>query len=403
MVSPRRRLVRGLATAWLVAGAGAAGCALVAGLDGDRTLAAAGTGGAGAAGGAHGTTGAGGSAGAGGATHSDAGAPDGAAGAGGKACKPASYPPPPAVQDAGGAIDFVTAMHSVDLGDTGTVVGLDLDGKCTCEGDGPSCRHPDWIKEDLCDGPDGRDAQSALLFKEFSFATSGSIGTAGFSSGCASGTWSMLIRVRGYNGKADDDQVQVSLFPSAGLDKAARPAKWDGTDAWPVPPTALADGGKTVDEPRYVDAKAYVTSGHLVTSMPESEMYLAGSNAYLPIRFIAGFLVARIVPVGQTFGLRDGILAARWKTADIFDSVHAVRIKGSPLCTDSPLYAPVKHQICNFIDIYSGIATPTTTCDSISVGLAFTADPAKLGPIQALPTPPQGCPAATDPAGDDCP
>jgi hypothetical protein len=366
-----------------------AGCELVAGLDGDRTVAEG-------AGGASTTTGVGGS---GGATTT---APADAAVEAGPGCKLATYPSPPEKQGLGGSTEFVVAMRSVDLGDTENTVGLDLDGKCTGEGDGPSCLHPAWMAKDIDDSDDGRDAQSAVLFKQFSLATGGRIGSTGFTAGAEGGKWSMLLRVRGYDGALDDDQIEVAIFPSAGLHDDVRPPKWDGTDAWPVPPSCLRDGA-SLDQPKYVDAKAYVSGGKLVASLPESEFYMAGAGTCMPVRFVAGFLTATIQTSSQGFTLTDGVIAARWKIADLFASVSMLRSDDKPICTGGDLYKPVKNLICQNADIYSGIATPTTVCDSISVGLGFTASPATIGVVEPLPSEPVGCPPETDPANDHCP
>ena len=383
---------------WLIgtlAAAGlAGGCAVVAGLDGDRTMESPGSGGAGTS---TATQGGAGHAEGGGGQRDGGGAPD----AGG--CKLASVPAPPDVANAGGSVEVVAAIRALDVGDTGTTVGLDLDAKCTCEGDGPSCRHPDWMAEDACDGPEGRDARTTEVFRQLVLISGGSGGTDDFTSTAELGSWTMIVRVLGWNGLPDDDRVTVSVFPSSGLPKADKPPKWDGTDRWPVPNTAIAEGGAGVDQPRYVDLNAYVSGSVLVASLPESEMLIAGSSTYVPVHFIAGFLTGRLVDVGGKWGLREGVVAARWKLTDIFRSLSAVKVAGNRLCTGDPYYIGAKKILCELPDITGALASPTAECDAVSVGMLYDADPATIGDVTAPFEETSPCDPGKDPTNDTCP
>ena len=209
--------------------------------------------------------------------------------------------------------------------------------------------------------------------------TLGSGGTQDFSSTADKGSWTMLVRVRGWNGEKDDDRIEVAVFPSSGLPKESFPAKWDGTDAWPIPRTAIADGYSDVEHPRFVDGNGYVAGGVLVASLPESEMLIAGKNTIVPVHLTAGFVTGRLEKKGAAWAIRDGVVAARWKVSDLFTTLSVVTLAGQSLCRDSGYYAVVKKTICALPDITSELASPTADCDAVSVGMLYQAEPAKLG------------------------
>jgi hypothetical protein len=381
-----RRVVERLA---VVAALAAGGCAVVAGLDGERRLGVDGAGGGRASTTTTTTTTTGGhDAGA----VPDAGAPDA------DRCTLATFPAPPALTDAGGDVELVVAIQAIDVGDTGSVIGFDLDAKCTCDGDGPSCMRPAAADDDACDGPGGRDARSADIFKQIVLVT-GSGGTDDFSATAKKGSWTMLVRIQGWNGHADDDRVRVSVFPSSGL---PGPATWDGTDAWPIPETAIAKGASDVDHPRFFDDKAYVAGHVLVTSLPESELVIAGTEQLVSAHLTAGFVTGRLEQTPLGWALHDGTVAARWKLSDVFETLGGLRVAGAGLCKSSPYYAAAKKLVCGMPDITSTLASPTATCDAVSVGMRFQAEPAKLGAIVAVKPVDPPCKPGEGPADDSC-
>jgi hypothetical protein len=387
----------------LTAGA-ATGCELVAGLDfGATPPAGTGGGGSGGSAGGAGSGGAAGSAGAGGAT-------GGSGGQGGEVCSLASYPSPPVGAMPGGTTELVVGVRSIDVGDEGGApVGFDLDGKCTCP-DVSSCLCPDpasclapLSQKSVCDAAGGIDSQAAKLFTQLSFVTNGSVGTTELSLQAESGEWSMVARVRDYNGTPDDGQVRFSLYPVVSF-VSTNPGMplWDGQDEWTLASTGVGPGG--FDEPLYFDDNAYVSGGTLVASLPTSAIELATGDSRVPLLITAGFVVAKLVNEGGKWSLRDGVLTGRWKTTDIFSMMSAFRLAGGlPICTDDMLYGVVKDKICNLRDIFSGVGTPTTACDSLSLALGFDADPVKVSPMVAEPPMvPPGCSPQTDPANDSC-
>jgi hypothetical protein len=406
-----RRLVRWLCTfggVGFLAAALAASCA-IPGFDlVDDVVASGGTAGAGASGGGGSGTGAGGSG----------------------SCGSLRWPDPPADTGPDGqSLDIVVAVRAIDFGEgdvsMGPLIGYDLDSRCTCLGDGPSCKQPMIMNDTVhCDGPGGRDNVVANLFHAAGMFDP-SFGSAGYSQDANDGAWSVLVRIQGYNGEPDDDQVSLSLFTSGGLDKdpcfvdGTMPA-WDGNDAWPVDASSLEDPGAggggagggggcgsppppgfSVDAPLYVDTAAYVSGSVVVASLPASGILLNDEGAF--IKLTGGFVTGRLAQEGGRWQLHEGILTGRWRMTDFFQALGFMSAGGSPLCTDNPIYALFKQAVCDARDLTADVSGPTTPCDAISFAMGFEAEAAQLGWIYQGTGMPGGCPQETDPALDSCP
>ena len=385
-------------------GAGGGGCA---GDGCELGAAPPGAGGAGASGGATTSTG----------------------GAGGMGCGSKQWPSPPAASDpSSGDVEVVVALRSVDFGEGdlvgGPKVGFDLDGRCSCADDGQSCTTPDPTKQ-ACDGPMGIDNGIAELFGAAAVFEN-NFTSAHHADRANNGAWSIVIRVRGYNGEANDQQVEVAMFPSGGLDEDpchdGSPPDWDGNDAWPVMSNSLEDPGGgggggaggsancgdpgppgySLEQPKYVDPGGYVTGGVLVASLPEAGIALDSSGA--GIHLVGGFLTGRLEQMGGAWHLRDGTLAGRWPLASLFSTMSQLGSDGDPLCTDDSTYQLIRDAVCGKRDITAQISGPTAPCDAVSFAMAFDAEPAQLGIIYLTDDGVGGdCAPGTDPKDDACP
>ena len=319
-------------------------------------------------------------------------------------CTPATYPDPPGGTDDGMSVGtLVFALHSIDLGDLGTIPGYDLDHVCTCTDDaGPSCKGASAQSSTYCDQPgNGIDNQAAKLFKLIQLPVgSGVFGSTVFSAQANAGRWSLLIRVDGYNGQPNDPDVRVAIFPSKGT---AVPPTWMGNDTWPVTAASVGDGGVTT--PLFKSNGAYVTAGVLVATMPAGELTIQGGGPdTITVRLSAGVITGTLVGPAP-FHVQGGVFAGRWAITDVFDALSSYRDNnGKPICTDQITYSFAKTAICDDADILvDGTLPKSAPCDALSIALGFTADPALLGPVADAGTSTPGCPAATDPANDKCP
>ena len=373
------------------------------------------------------STTAGGTGGSGGAVHGG--------GTGGGVCEHAGYPSPPSASDPGADdVAFVLAARRLDFGETdlqnGPLVGYDLDGLCTCQGQGDSCKEPEFADAEHCDGPAGRDNAVARLFAQAA-AFSSDLSSEVHTQRAEMGLWTFLVRVDAYNGMPNDLDVRLAIYVSPGFDvdpctPATMPA-WDGNDAWPVGHTSIEPpngtggmgGGGTggsstcievadgydVDQPRFVDPRAYVTNGTLVASLAEVGIALEAGSVMPEIRMTAGFLTGELIRDTTTgrWRIENGVLAGRWQVKNVMAAVAAMLSDGELVCTDHPFYRPIEEAVCGHVDIASTLGGPTTPCDALSAALGFGAEQAQLGSVYITPGVPAGCPPELDPANDDCP
>ncbi len=361
---------------------------------------------------------------AGGTTSSSAG---GTSGGGG--CKHFSWPQPPAAPDPGADTeDFVMAVRSADFGESdleqGAKIGYDLDNKCTCQGEEQSCTQPAYAKGDNCDGPQGIDNTAAHIFAAAALFNK-EITSEFHSQRANDGFWSLLVRVQQYNGQPNDDQVSVSIYPSPGfmLDPCNPPdskPEWLGDDVWPIAAVAVekiggggGQGGQggcssqgadgyDINAPKYVDSNAYVSDNMLVANLPAAGLLLSSASNAVRLTFTAGFFTGTLKKQANGWHLDDGILAGRWKLAELFKTLSTLVAGGKPLCTDHQIYSLVKTAVCSYPDISSELGGQTKPCDAVSFGMKVQAEPALFGVVHESVEQIANCPPETDPAADTC-
>jgi hypothetical protein len=372
----------------------------------------------------------------GGSTGVDAsadGASHDASGSDATACRPLVPPASNLMTEVGGTVDLTFAMRTVDLGDVpGTDgvpgfrrLGYDLDGRCTSAGDPPTCTNAlrAGAADDGIDGVDDSlgDMISNIVVKFGQVIITSALVNDEVKSGVLPPT--SILRITGYDGLQDDNHVDVEwLFPvntaggDAGDDAAsdaasAAPPTWDGTDMWPVQPNtfvqpASPDGtvaGGAVVERKSIDA--WVSNYRLVAKFPDG----------IPFRFwhfTAGLynavIAADIFPNTATrqFELRKGVISGKTSMHDVF-ALIPIMTKQLPasfaLCTDSPLYPPIRDWMCGYADLVSDpgdAALPK--CDLLSVAMGFETSAAIVGPTMDEPPPAKLCPPETDPAAQAC-
>jgi hypothetical protein len=344
-----------------------------------------------------------------GGTSASAGGAAGATGGGGNTCGHVQVPAPPASSDPGTDMELLLAMRELDLGESrlsnGPLTGYDLDALCTCAGEGASCNRPSWADAVVCDGPEGRDNAAAQLFQAASvFAPQ--LASSSFTAQIGSGRFSLLFRVRSYNGQPNDAQVTVALFASPGRDKDGCTPQgqpnWEGNDTWPIASTSLQPpnmgqggaGGGGCGAPGY-DFETLATPDELL-------FYVTTGNSIAEVHLTAPQVSARIAQGAGGFTLEEGVIAGRWPVEELRLSLVALANAGQQLCTDDPFYNNIRTAVCDHADIASELSGPTTPCDAVSFGITFRAEPALLGPVWEPPMPMSTCPPGTDPVEDSC-
>jgi hypothetical protein len=343
------------------------------------------------------------------------------------------FPPPPAAVDddpIGDVGPITFAMHYALLGgrlgwDAGAYdggggntgfpapqvginqsFGFDLDNACTCQGDNihggaPSCAS---AAKQICDQDGGVDNAifNDQLYNQL-YTLSGLMdpanGILSINDGISKGNTTILMRITGYNGRANDNNVTVEVSavqrthqapaqipgcenapprPYIGMnDVDSGPAwgpAWDGCDVWDPLKAAQAITSYVVDHQLVVVAK-----GTLPTVV---------GSATLELQFPLS--VGVLVPKpGGGFTYEDGVFSGRADSSSLlavlFTTLH---IKGSktPVCFDPTLAPVLKSAVCNALDIrtdpsqdfFVDDAGQLVSCNAASFVFSFRQDPANV-------------------------
>ena len=320
-----------------------------------------------------------------------------------------AYPPALATTNMR-AEEFVVAVNKYDMGDLDQgaateryrTMGYDLDGLCTGQGEGPSCTNYFGVLENpILEGPDGIDnAQGAVLYRVND--RQGSSATEGVNSPIESGIITTVLRVRHYNETSLDNDVEVAFFGATML-RGGQPnaPKWEGNDVWAAGEPWWVNnddqGQPSIERPKFVDTKAYVTDWMLVARLDKLDVppELALSQVIIS---------ARITKTDHGWGLTEGTIAGRARTHNLLANLHLIEDPETRdyICMGSKNYATHKGTICSVSDIsFEPSDDPSTACDATSWGWHFNALPAKLsGTATAVPV--RNCPLETSPANDSC-
>jgi hypothetical protein len=254
----------------------------------------------------------------------------------------------------------------------------------------------------VCDGPNGEDNAAGIAITEIGLLFQSVFSSPVWNAAILDGDWSVILRVSNNNGQPNDTNVRLDWYipcPFSWGEGASQP-KWDGTDTWPIRSTCLTEknGNVSLENPKFSDSNAYVTDGVLVASFTVGSFQIYDFSVVLNAAFITG----EVVQTEQGWTLRHGMLGARWKLSNLLSQVGRFKFLGQSVCTNHPAYSELKNGICSYADVFSGLGTPTTPCDSLSTGMAFETKPALLGDIIVDPVYPSPCAPEFDPASDSC-
>jgi hypothetical protein len=350
--------------------------------------------------------------GSGGGLLADGGSSGGKAGSAGAdasgGCGHAAPPNKPQSALPGGDLDLWFAVRELWFSqqDGGAPVGFDIDGKCTCEGEGNGCVAPCWAATGQhCDGPDGRDNAGEQLLSQFG-ALNPELGEVGWNNGLKNGSWNTLLRIRNYNGEPDDAQVELDWYMCTsyvGKDAGSTPS-FDGTDVFRLSTASIdVDAGQDPDHPKFSDPQAYVAGGVLSARFPTAVIQ---TNAAVQVALSGARITAAVQKDASEWHLSNGNIAGVWQLTDIFAQLGYLTVNNEGLCKEGPAstYHYAKTALCSYADVSHEPGQPAATCDSLSFGIGFEAVRAAPGPIAAPKLPPYQCTpgGANDPATDSC-
>jgi hypothetical protein len=311
--------------------------------------------------------------------------------------------------------------------------GWDLDKVCTCHGSPPappSCAQAPSTTEN-CDDDAGRDHIALEIFRALGVTAENGSLTA--NAAMQAGQYGLLIQILGYNGQPNDEQVQVAIYASNGIngvqDGGTPIPQHMGNDKWTVDPRyimngdTLASSGTDCDTSpscmaMYSDPDAYVANGVMVAHFGTvpltfgSRADIGGALMQLNEVFLVGDLVVTpIAGSGSGWAIRNGSISGRWLTSQLLGNLSTIPDPKNPgmfFCGKDPFYSTFKLGICALQDIAHSAGydnqSPLAPCDALSMAFGFVAEPARLGPILAVAPPAAGCfDDAGNPWHDTCP
>jgi hypothetical protein len=309
-------------------------------------------------------------------------------------CVLAHAPPRPAKDDdPSRAIDLPEmAIETIQLEDDGHI-GLDIDNRCSTAADPTgACELRSQPTPYVWDGEsDGRDITGNKLLVDLVEQGETAFSQASLQKRLDAGAFGGVIRLRKYNGLANDQLVTVELFGKAWMqpdDAGAQPTpRRDGSDTWTVyPDTTVLD--IAVEQ----DLAAYVTDHTLVAHFKVATVALRPGTGVNDNPFIMEFhdatLTGKLVPADRGFRLESGNLAGRWPSDKILASFGALANEDGFICRSHPFYILLQVQLCATPDVMADSTQDNTMkpCDAVSFGLGFTAGPAHIGAVPAAPT-----------------
>jgi hypothetical protein len=237
----------------------------------------------------------------------------------------------------------------------------------------------------------------------------------------ADGEFGIVLRLASWNGTPEDDDVLVEVFPAIGvaLDPDAGVPVTGGKPAFVAADTWMRDRRfqNIVDASRIRSASAFVTGGKLVASFDSVTLPITVPSDKKPLDIVVreGFLYASLVPDGASWKLEKGVLAGRWRTADILAQVRTIYIKDTIglknvyICDPNlpiPVYTAVKKEVCDGRDLRASSREDNKglPCEAVSAGIRFDSYALDTpGPFADLPVVPARCQQdGSVPEGDDC-
>jgi hypothetical protein len=326
---------------------------------------------------------------------------------------PIRWPPPPDTDDGvgeGGAPgDIELAAETIvlepDLPDSSVPnvnLGVDLDNRCTCHGQGPSCLPPSGRSDLQCDESGGRDIMANKFLQSWVALGETALSQDSLGRDLANGRAGTLLRIHNYNGLANDKLVIVEFFGRAWIPPVGgveQPAAKDGSDVWSVYSSSIVGVSTALEQ----DIAAYVTDHVLVAKLVTATVALRPNTGVydnpVVVELHDAVLMGTLVPSDRGFRLASGQLAGRWPAQRALLAFSALADSNGFLCGNHPFASILQQQVCDNVDISSQRANDNTgtACDAMSLAIGFDAGPAHIGTAQDPTVVPSNCPAGWNP------
>ena len=300
-----------------------------------------------------------------------------AGGPGVDAGPPTHRPPPrPDVEDAPSVPEVAYLITDVrwDPAEEWSSIGFDLDGIVTAEPDRMvECTAPAASAEPELDGDGGIDNVLGHQIVPLLVLALPDLASQARALQ-AEGTGALLVRIRDWNGAADDPLVTADVFVTAG---------YDASGAIVLDEELLVDGD--LESPHLRIDNAWIAGGTLVAHLPDRA----------PLRLAYGPGVATVPLAAATLTVDlDGAatLAGRWAIADVLSNADELGLCGG---MDGDSYRMLSRLLDLAADLRAvpGTGGPGATCDAISAALPFdTVRPATIARAAPMPALTPYCP-----------
>jgi hypothetical protein len=306
-------------------------------------------------------------------------------------CKLKTIPTPPKKSDSSNnQQDVWFVLKDATFKQAGAVaeeIAYDLDGRCTVLPDLDSeCLGTTTISQDGPLGQDnslGQNMLSTLLLKQPGAEAS-------WRDAQAKGVSALALRIRNWNGTADDPAIRVDLAhtaygvpsgasPTPGstpLDASwtAPPPSWDGTDVFALRRDDFVT--TTPDVARAADDNAYIAGGVIVAKMPErTGVRIHDRTRTWKMTLTSARLVATLSDDFKT--VQGATYTGRWPTITMYDELNYGGFCGLGTAAGDPL---LSQALLDGADVF---ADPDVTpvgqpCDAVTIALSFSGPRASI-------------------------
>jgi hypothetical protein len=200
----------------------------------------------------------------------------------------------------------------------------------------------------------------------------------------AGGSFTVMLEMEKLGASADYNPINTNFWTGGKLGFAP---KFDGTDVWPVLATLVNDGtnlssGSKVDFPTSYLANNVWVSG----SRGNVELDLTASGFTLPLTITNAVITIKLDSAHRS-GIQ-GIIAGVLNTQQFATQFRMWVAAFDPTLCSGPTIDSIVSQITQASDIMAdGTQDPSRTCDGISIGIGFNAEPVQLGAVVPPPSP----------------
>jgi hypothetical protein len=283
-------------------------------------------------------------------------------------------------------VEFEVAAETLQL-DVVPELGLDLDARCSCRPDAPSCTARMGRPDLQCDEPGGRDVMANKFLQSWVALGETALSQDSLRDDLAHGRAGTLIRLHNYNGLANDKFVILEFFgkawipPVGGIDQ---PTHRDGTDVWSVYGDSIVGATTAIEQDIAGFVKDHVLVAKLRTATFALRPHTGANDNPLVVELHDAILTGTLVPSDRGFRIDAGQVTGRWPAHKALLALGALADSNGFLCGSHPFYATLHTQVCDNLDIVSARADDNAgaACDAMSLALGFAAGPAHIGPAR---------------------